>query len=99
MLSTVTVMESNPKPNEATQAKKDRLVSDLDSGSSSSDDYEETEVEEVDSDDGYHYLHFENKDHFLNKVKIKVTRQPNERKTKFIFLEGRFRRKKGKIWT
>ena len=53
----------------------------------------------MDSDDGYHYLNFKNSDHFLNKVKIKVTRQPNERKTKFIFLEGKFRRKKGKIWT
>lgn len=99
MLSTVTVMESNPKPILATQAKKDHLVSDLDSGSSSSDDNKEMDVEEVDSDDGYHYLHFKNSDHFLNKVKIKVTRQPNERKTKFIFLEGRFKRKKGKIWT
>ena len=92
-------MESNPKPNEATQAKRDLLVKDLDSGSSSSDDNKEIEVEEVDSDDGYHYLDFKNKDHFLNKVKIKVTRQINKRKTKFIFLEGKFRRKKGKIWT
>ena len=91
-------MESNPLPEEEAKVPKKSAEPDIDSGSSFSSDEQESEPEEVHSDDSHHFLHFKNSDHFMNKTKIKVTSQPNEKKTRFRFLEGRCKGERGKIW-
>ena len=51
-------MQSKPLPYDETQAPKKFTLSDLDSGSFSSEDSQEVIVDDVNSDDSHHFLHF-----------------------------------------